>query len=80
MICPSNPLISIGPILAVPGVREALRKRRKDVVAVSLDSIEDSANTQKKFPHLTIVSDQKESLAKLNQFGTIGTLGITGLP
>jgi len=34
VICPSNPLISIGPILAVPGVREALRKRRKDVVAI----------------------------------------------
>ena len=34
VICPSNPLISIGPILAVPGVREALRKRREDVVAV----------------------------------------------
>ncbi len=34
LICPSNPLISIGPILAVPGVREALRARRKDVIAV----------------------------------------------
>jgi LPPG:FO 2-phospho-L-lactate transferase len=34
VICPSNPLISIGPILAVPGVREALRKRREDVVAI----------------------------------------------
>ncbi len=34
IICPSNPLISIGPILAVPGIREALRKRRADVVAV----------------------------------------------
>jgi len=34
VICPSNPLISIGPILAVPGVREALRKRRQHVVAV----------------------------------------------
>jgi LPPG:FO 2-phospho-L-lactate transferase len=34
IISPSNPLISIGPILAIPGVREALRKRRKDVVAV----------------------------------------------
>jgi LPPG:FO 2-phospho-L-lactate transferase len=34
VICQSNPLISIGPILAVPGVREALRKRRTDVVAV----------------------------------------------
>ena len=34
VICPSNPLISIGPILATPGVREALRKRRAHVVAV----------------------------------------------
>jgi len=34
VICPSNPLISIGPILAVPGVRDALRKRRADVLAV----------------------------------------------
>ena len=34
IICPSNPLISIGPILAVPGVREALRTRRTHVVAV----------------------------------------------
>jgi LPPG:FO 2-phospho-L-lactate transferase len=34
LICPSNPLISIGPILAVPGVREALRTRRTSVIAV----------------------------------------------
>src|SRR4029077_17108543 len=34
VICPSNPLISIGPILAVPGVRDALRARKKDVIAV----------------------------------------------
>ena len=34
VICPSNPLISIGPILAVRGIREALRARRKDVIAV----------------------------------------------
>jgi len=34
VVCPSNPLISIGPILAVPGVREALRNRRKCVLAV----------------------------------------------
>jgi LPPG:FO 2-phospho-L-lactate transferase len=33
IICPSNPLISIGPILAVPGIREALRSRRQDVIA-----------------------------------------------
>jgi LPPG:FO 2-phospho-L-lactate transferase len=35
LICPSNPLISIGPILAVPGIREALQRRRSDVIAVS---------------------------------------------
>jgi LPPG:FO 2-phospho-L-lactate transferase len=35
LICPSNPLISIGPILAVPGVREALWQRRERCVAVS---------------------------------------------
>jgi LPPG:FO 2-phospho-L-lactate transferase len=34
LICPSNPLISIGPILAVPGVRERLRSRKADVLAV----------------------------------------------
>jgi LPPG:FO 2-phospho-L-lactate transferase len=34
LICPSNPLISIGPILAVPGVRELLRSRKSDVFAV----------------------------------------------
>jgi LPPG:FO 2-phospho-L-lactate transferase len=34
LICPSNPLISIGPILAVPGIREALRARKADVIAV----------------------------------------------
>jgi LPPG:FO 2-phospho-L-lactate transferase len=33
--CPSNPIVSIGPILAVPGVREALVARRERVVAVS---------------------------------------------
>jgi LPPG:FO 2-phospho-L-lactate transferase len=34
VICPSNPLISIGPILAVAGIREALRARRESVIAV----------------------------------------------
>ncbi|MFZ0737608.1 MAG: 2-phospho-L-lactate transferase [Candidatus Acidiferrales bacterium] len=34
VICPSNPLISIGPILAIPGIREALAARRDDVIAV----------------------------------------------
>jgi LPPG:FO 2-phospho-L-lactate transferase len=34
LICPSNPLISIGPILAVPGIREALRARKETVLAV----------------------------------------------
>jgi LPPG:FO 2-phospho-L-lactate transferase len=35
VIAPSNPVVSIGPILAVPGVRELLQRRRDDVVAVS---------------------------------------------
>jgi LPPG:FO 2-phospho-L-lactate transferase len=34
LICPSNPLISIGPILAVAGIREALRARKEGVIAV----------------------------------------------
>jgi LPPG:FO 2-phospho-L-lactate transferase len=34
LICPSNPLISIGPILAVPGVRDAIVARKADVFAV----------------------------------------------
>ncbi len=32
---PSNPVVSLGPILAVPGVREAVRSRRAVVVGVS---------------------------------------------
>jgi LPPG:FO 2-phospho-L-lactate transferase len=32
---PSNPVISVGPILAVPGMREALAEARAPVVAVS---------------------------------------------
>ena len=35
VIAPSNPLVSIDPILAVPGVRRAVETRRADGVAVS---------------------------------------------
>ncbi len=35
VVCPSNPLISIDPILSLPGVREALRACPAPVVAVS---------------------------------------------
>lgn len=35
IIAPSNPLISIEPILQIPGVRDVLLARRDDVVAVS---------------------------------------------
>ena len=35
VVCPSNPIVSIGPLLAVPGVRDALLARRDDIVAVS---------------------------------------------
>jgi LPPG:FO 2-phospho-L-lactate transferase len=34
-LCPSNPLISIGPILAVPGVRELLARSKAPVFAVT---------------------------------------------
>jgi len=35
VVAPSNPLVSIDPVLAVPGVRGALEARRADAVAVS---------------------------------------------
>jgi LPPG:FO 2-phospho-L-lactate transferase len=35
LICPSNPILSIAPVLAVPGVRAAVEKRRQETVAVS---------------------------------------------
>lgn len=35
VICPSNPVTSIGPILAVPGIRQALREARGKIVGVS---------------------------------------------
>jgi LPPG:FO 2-phospho-L-lactate transferase len=35
IVCPSNPLSSIGPILAVPGIRTALEQATVPVVAVS---------------------------------------------
>jgi LPPG:FO 2-phospho-L-lactate transferase len=35
IICPSNPITSIGPILAVPGVRDALNEVTAPVVGVS---------------------------------------------
>jgi LPPG:FO 2-phospho-L-lactate transferase len=35
LIAPSNPITSIGPILAVPGIREALRDCKAPVVGIS---------------------------------------------
>jgi len=35
ILCPSNPFISIGPILAVPGIRGALQRIRARVLAIS---------------------------------------------
>ena len=35
LVCPSNPVVSIGPILAVPGVRQAIADSGAPVVAVS---------------------------------------------
>ena len=35
IVAPSNPILSIGPILAVPGIREALRNTAAPVAAIS---------------------------------------------
>lgn len=35
VLCPSNPYLSIDPILAVPGIRDALRRTTAPVIAVS---------------------------------------------
>jgi LPPG:FO 2-phospho-L-lactate transferase len=35
VIAPSNPIVSIGPLLAIPGVRAAVEERRAQCVAVS---------------------------------------------
>jgi len=35
ILCPSNPFISIGPILSVPGLRDALRETNATVIAIT---------------------------------------------
>jgi LPPG:FO 2-phospho-L-lactate transferase len=35
LVCPSNPITSIGPILSVPGIVEALHRTRAPVLAIS---------------------------------------------
>lgn len=35
IVCPSNPFISINPILAVPGIRDTLRKTKANVIAIT---------------------------------------------
>jgi len=35
VIAPSNPVVSIDPILAIPGIRPLLERRRRSVVAIS---------------------------------------------
>ena len=35
VLCPSNPVVSIGPILAIPGIRDAISDRRDVAVGVS---------------------------------------------
>jgi LPPG:FO 2-phospho-L-lactate transferase len=35
VVCPSNPVVSIGPLVAVPGVLDHLTKRRERVIGVS---------------------------------------------
>ena len=35
VVCPSNPIVSVAPVLAVPGIGDAVARRRDSVVAVS---------------------------------------------
>jgi len=35
VICPSNPIVSIGPLMAVPEIAKAVKRRRESTVAVS---------------------------------------------
>ncbi len=35
IVCPSNPLISIGPILAAPGIRDLLKETKATIAAIS---------------------------------------------
>ena len=35
LICPSNPIVSIGTILELPGIRDALKKVKQKVIAIS---------------------------------------------
>lgn len=35
VICPSNPIVSIDPILAIPGIRDVVVRRRDSVVGIS---------------------------------------------
>lgn len=35
IVCPSNPIVSIGPILAVPGIRDAVKKMKAPCVGIS---------------------------------------------
>ncbi len=39
VLCPSNPILSLGPMLAVSGVRESLRQRRSGRVRVAISPI-----------------------------------------
>lgn len=35
ILCPSNPILSIGPILAIPGIRDSIAKTRAKIVGIS---------------------------------------------
>ena len=35
ILCPSNPIVSIGPILSVPGIRNALKKTQSNIIGIS---------------------------------------------
>ena len=43
---------------------EEFAARKVRIVASSMDDVDDTARTQEKFPHLTVISDHGQSLAK----------------
>jgi alkyl hydroperoxide reductase subunit AhpC len=46
---------------------EAFEKKNVRLVVVSNDDEETSTDTQKKFPHLVVISDEKQDMAKAMQ-------------
>lgn len=72
VICPSNPWVSIGPILAVPGIRQALGGNTAPVIAVSpiIGGQAVKGPAAKMYAELGI---QPSALAVAHQYGSLLT-------